>query len=257
MLSHRIIPVLLLSNRRLVKTQRFSGPKYVGDPINAIRIFNDKEVDECMVLDISASKYNQEPDFDFIEQLAGECFMPLTYGGGISSVSQARRIFKLGVEKISIQTSAINRISFISELVDQFGSQSIVVSVDIKKSWFGKPFLYNASKSKKLRIPWLKALDSYVEAGAGEILLNSVDRDGTLKGPLLTLVKTAANHVKVPLIALGGVSSLEDIKACVDVGASAVAAGAFFVYYGPHRAVLISYPKFEVLQKLLNSYEYF
>jgi cyclase len=251
-LKHRVIPALLLSNSGLVKTIRFKDPKYVGDPINAIRIFNEKEVDELMVLDITASKANREPDYSLIEQFASECFMPLAYGGGVRTVDQARRLFSLGVEKICLQTAAFERAELIVELVSQFGSQSIMVSVDIKKNWLGKPKLYQSSTEKLLEADWLELLRKLVAAGAGEVLLNSVDRDGTLSGPDLPLIQEASSSIDVPLIALGGVSSLADIKACVDAGANAVAAGSFFVFHGPHRAVLITYPKYHDLEQLIE-----
>jgi len=252
MLKHRLIPALLLRNSGLVKTTKFKEPRYIGDPINAIRIFNEKEVDELMVLDITASKEHREPNYALIEQFAGECFMPLCYGGGIRTVHQARQLFALGVEKVCIQSAALENVSFISELADQFGSQSIMVSVDIKKNWLGKLKFYQASSAKFLEGSWLDHLSAFVAAGAGEVLLNSVDKDGTLGGPDLQIIKKASDHVSVPLIAVGGVSSLFDIKACVDAGASAVAAGAFFVYHGPHRAVLITYPSYQDLEQLFK-----
>jgi cyclase len=250
MLRHRVIPVLLLLNGGLVKTTRFKAPKYVGDPINTIRIFNDKEVDELLILDINASKINAEPDYGVIESVAGECFMPLAYGGGIKSISQARRLFALGIEKICIQSAAIEDPLFITELSMEFGSQSIVLSVDIRRNWRGNPKIYHASSRSSHKSDWLSLLSQLVEAGAGEVLLNSVDKDGTLSGPDLQLIKLASEQIKVPLIALGGISSIYDIKSCIDAGASAVAAGAFFVYHGPHRAVLITYPNYQDLEQL-------
>ena len=252
MLKHRVIPALLLRNGGLVKTMQFKDPKYVGDPINAIRIFNDKEVDELMVMDITASKEQREPNYRLIEQFAGECFMPLAYGGGIRSVAQARRLFSLGIEKICLQTAALENPSLISKLVNQFGSQSVMVSVDIKKNWLGKPKLYQSATGKLIETGWLGKLRELVSAGAGEVLLNAVDKDGMLTGPDLSIIEQASLAIDVPLIALGGVSSLADIKACVDAGASAVAAGAFFVYHGPHRAVLITYPKYQKLEQLFE-----
>lgn len=251
MLRHRIIPCLLLRDGRLVKTQKFQKPKYVGDPINAIRIFNDKEVDELMVLDISATENGKEPNYAMIEQFAGECFMPLTYGGGIYTIEQARQLFALGVEKICLQTAAIKDLSLITRLADQFGSQSILVSVDVKRNWLGKHKLYSASNRKILKLDWCNFLIQAVEAGAGEVVLNSVDYDGVMQGMDLDLISKAAGEVSVPLIAVGGVGSLSDIKAAVDAGASAVAAGAFFVFHGPHRAVLITYPSYNELKNLL------
>lgn len=253
MLSHRVIPCLLLRNGGLVKTQKFANPKYVGDPINAIRIFNEKEVDELLVLDIDASKARCEPNYQLIEQFAGECFMPLCYGGGIVSVEQAQRLFSIGVEKVSVQTSALGNLDLVSEIASRYGNQSVVVSIDVKKNLLGQHKLYSSATGKTLNQDWLDFLRKAVSAGAGEILVNAVDKDGTLSGMDLLLIEGAAAACTVPLIAVGGVGSLADIKAAVNAGASAVAAGAFFVYHGPHRAVLITYPKYDVLVDLLDS----
>jgi len=250
MLTPRVIPTLLLRNEGLVKTLKFKDPKYVGDPINAIHIFNEKEVDELMVLDIMASKERREPNYGLIEQFAGECFMPLAYGGGVRTVEQARRIFSLGVEKVCVQTAALENPRLISELAERFGSQSVLVSIDIKKNWFGKMGLYAAARDKRHSTLWQEALRTLVAAGAGEVLLNAVDKDGTLSGPDLELIREASAAVDVPLVAVGGISSLADIKAAVHSGASAVAAGAFFVFHGPHRAVLITYPSSDELTNL-------
>jgi cyclase len=250
MLKHRVIPALLLQNGGLVKTLKFKDPKYVGDPINAIRIFNDKEVDELIVLDITASKERREPNYLLIEEFAGECFMPLAYGGGVTNVEQAARIYSLGVEKICLQTAALANPALVGDLAIRFGSQSVVVSIDIKRDWLGKPRVYSAAQGKTLKEPWLETAKRLVAAGAGEVLLNVVDCDGTLAGPDLDLVSQAAATLSVPVIALGGVSSLTDIKSLVDAGASAVAAGAFFVFHGPHRAVLITYPRYCELEAL-------
>lgn len=250
MLKHRVIPALLLQDKGLVKTHKFKDAKYVGDPINAIRIFNEKEVDELMVLDIVASKTGKGPNYDLIGEFASECFMPLTYGGGINSVEQAAQIFRIGVEKICLQTAALKNHQLVSRLAERFGSQSIVVSIDIKYNWRGKPQLFSAVESKVISGSWLEVSQKLVKAGAGEVLINSVDRDGTLQGPDIELIKKAATDLSVPLIAVGGVSSLYDIKAMVEAGASAVAAGAYFVFHGPHRAVLITYPRYQELEAL-------
>jgi cyclase len=252
MLQHRVIPALLLRNNGLVKTTRFQHPKYVGDPINVIRIFNEKEVDELMLLDITASKENREPNYGLIEQIAGECFMPLTYGGGIRTLEQAQRIYALGVEKICLQTAALENSNFISSMSERFGTQSVMVSIDVKRNWFGRTQLYSSAKGRLIDCDWLEKALELVAAGAGEILLNVVDKDGTLQGPDLALIKQLSRSIDVPLIAIGGVSSLGDIKAAITAGASAVAAGAFFVYHGPHRAVLITYPKYSELEALLK-----
>lgn len=253
MLKNRIIPALLLKNSGLVKTTKFKNPKYVGDPINAIKIFNEKQVDELMVLDIMASKEGREPNYNLIEQFAGECFMPLAYGGGIRTVDQAKRLFACGIEKICLQTAALENLVLVTDLADRFGSQSIMISLDIKKNWLGNPQVYSAAREKSLSNNWLELLQQMIDAGAGEVLLNAVDKDGTLSGPDLDLIQKASKAIEVPLIAIGGISSLSDIKAAVNAGASGVAAGAFFVYYGPHRAVLITYPKYEELETLLKS----
>ena len=252
MLKHRVIPCLLLRNGGLVKTMRFKDAKYVGDPINAIRIFNDKEVDELMVLDITASKENKEPDYDLVEQFASECFMPLCYGGGIKTVEQAKKLFSLGVEKVCLQTSILEDLSLVKKLSAQFGNQSVLVSVDLKKNWRGVPKLYAAATGKTLDYKWTDFLQEAVKAGAGEIVLNAVDKDGTMEGMDIKLIEEAANAIPIPLIAVGGVGSLADIKAAVNAGASAVSAGAYFVFQGPHRAVLITYPKYKELLELFN-----
>lgn len=252
MLKHRVIPCLLIKNGGLVKTQKFNNPKYVGDPINAIRIFNDKEVDELMVLDISASKERKEPNYKLIEKFAGECFMPLCYGGGINTIEQAKYLFSLGVEKICLQTSALTSLKIISQIAGLFGSQSILISIDIKKNWMGRHQLYSSSIRKSTSSNWLGFLEKAVDAGAGEVLLNSVDCDGMMHGMDLELIQKASNSVAIPLIASGGIGSLSDIKAAVDAGASAVGVGSFFVFQGPHRAVLITYPKYCELEMLFN-----
>ncbi len=252
MLKHRVIPCLLLRNGGLVKTLKFSEPKYVGDPINAIRIFNDKEVDELMVLDITASKEKKEPNYALIEQFASECFMPLSYGGGIKTMEQAQRLFNSGIEKICLQTSVLDDLSLVKNLSDKWGSSSILVSVDVKRNWLGQPKLYSAATGKTLDKKWQDYMLDAVKAGAGEIVLNAVDKDGTMKGMDIELIKEAAKILSVPLVAVGGAGSLADIKAAVDAGANAVSAGAFFVFQGPHRAVLITYPKYNELVQLLS-----
>jgi cyclase len=253
MIRPRLIPCLLLANRGLVKTHKFANPKYVGDPINAIRIFNDKEVDELLVIDIEASRQRREPSFDQVEEFAGECFMPLCYGGGITSVEQVKRLFSIGVEKVSIQTSALADLRLVSEVADRYGRQAVVVAIDVKKNLLGQHKLYTAAERKTLSRGWMDFLKASVDAGAGEILLNAVDKDGTMSGMDLPLIEAAAAACSVPLIAMGGAGSLPDIKGAIRAGASAVAAGAFFVFHGPHRAVLITYPKYDEMTALMNS----
>ena len=253
MIRPRIIPCLLLANRGLVKTHKFASPKYVGDPINAIRIFNDKEVDELLVLDIEASKAKRGPHFDQIEEFAGECFMPLCYGGGISSVEQVGQLFSIGVEKVAVQTAALRDLDLIARIAARYGRQAVVVAIDVKKNMFGQPKLYSSATGNTDGRAWDEFLSSAVAAGAGEILLNAVDKDGTLSGMDLPLIAAASAKCSVPLIASGGVNSLADMKAAIDAGASAVAGGAFFVFHGPHRAVLITYPKYDEMTAVMNT----
>lgn len=253
MLKHRVIPALLLTSKGLVKTQKFAKPKYIGDPINAIRIFNEKEVDELIVLDIEVTKKNQLLNYKLIEEFASECFMPLCYGGGIKNIEQAEKIFALGVEKICLQTSALLDINLISELAKKFGSQSIVISLDIKKNWLGKRRLYLASSKKFLNGSWQEWVIKVTNAGAGELLINSFDNDGMMAGMDIDLIDEASKLISIPIIAMGGVGSLNDIKDAVNNGANAVAVGSFFVFHGSHRAVLITYPKYKDLENLLES----
>ena len=252
MLMHRVMPVLLLEDGGLFKTRQFKKPVYVGDPINTIRIFNDKEVDELIVLDIGASKRRREPDYAMIEECAGECFMPLTYGGGITNRDQAARLFELGVEKICLQTAALRDMSLVTEVASRFGSQAVAVSVDVKRNWLGAPQLYSAAEGATRKEDWLEFARRAEAAGAGEIIVNAVNQDGTLAGPDLKLIHQAGAALSVPVVAVGGISSLRDVKAAVDAGASAVAAGAFFVFHGPHRAVLITYPRYAELEELFT-----
>ena len=252
MLNSRVIPCLLLQNEGLIKTLKFAKPKYIGDPINAIRIFNDKEVDELIVLDIDASKDERDPNFTLIEKFASECFMPLCYGGGIRSVQQAQQLFALGIEKICLQTAALDDPKIITEIANRFGRQSVVASVDIKKNLLGEHQIYRSVDGKKVKQPWLQCLQQLVNAGAGEVIVNSVDRDGTMAGMDLELIREAASAVTVPLIAMGGAGSLSDMKSAINAGASAVSAGAFFVFQGPHRAVLITYPDYQELENILG-----
>ena len=250
MLKNRIIPCLLIENNKLVKTEKFKNKKYVGDYLNAIKIFNEKEVDELIVLDISASKNKKGPNFEIIEKFSSECFMPVAYGGGISSLEHAKKIFKLGIEKICIQSAALDNPNLIKELSNYFGAQSLIFSLDIKKNFFGKHKIFRSDKRKLLNEDWKEVLKQFVDIGIGEILLNSVDNDGTMKGMDLKLINEASKILNIPLVSIGGVGKIEDIKKAIDSGSDAVAAGSYFVFYGSHKAVLISYPKSKFLEEL-------
>lgn len=251
MLKQRVIPTLLLSGERLVKTQRFKKPVYVGDPVNAIRIFNDKEVDELILTDIDASRLGKEPNYGLIERIAGECFMPLCYGGGIRRVQEAQRLFALGVEKIALQTAVLGDLKLVTEVAALVGSQSVVLSIDVKRDWLGRRKLYSSTQRRELKRGWQEHLEAGIKAGAGEILLTAVHQEGTMQGMDVELIREAAALSPVPLVAAGGVGRLEDIRKAVDAGASAVGVGAFFVFHGPHRAVLITYPKYGEMELCL------
>lgn len=246
MLRKRIIPLIQLDQKKLVKTCKFTNPKYIGDPLNAIKIFNDKFVDELIIVDISQNKINRDLDFDFLENLFSECFMPVTYGGGITNIDQAKRIMNLGAEKICLNSSVIKDFKIILELSKYFGSQSIVVSVDVKKNFFKKYQIYNNKFNrfeKKLNLnKYLKDLEL---AGAGEILINSMNNDGVMKGMDEYLIDLTKDQVNIPIIYLGGIGTLNDIKNIVKKKVNAISAGSFFVFYGELKAVLISYPSEE------------
>jgi imidazole glycerol-phosphate synthase subunit HisF len=251
MIRTRVIPSLLLKGEGLVKTVNFKNPKYVGDPINAVRIFNEKEVHELVFLDITASIENRSPRFDIISNIASECFMPLGYGGGIRTLEQARQLFSLGVEKIIINSYAIENPSFIRNLADMVGSQSVVVSIDVKKNFFGKYETYALSGTAKT--PWdpISWAQEAERSGAGEIILNSIDQDGTMKGYDIPLIKNVSDSVNIPVVACGGAGTVKDFSTAVhEGGASAIAAGSMFVYYGKYRAVLINFPDDEELKSV-------
>jgi len=255
MFRPRIIPCLLLDGQRLVKTTAFDSPSYVGDPINALKIFSEKEVDEVIVLDIYASKRGRKPDFAYIEKLAGECFMPMCYGGGISSMDDAERLIACGVEKLAINQGALKKLDLLSSVARRYGSQSVLGAIDVKKSWFKGIRVWNhVTRKHESFAPEEWAL-KMTQAGAGEIFLNHVDRDGTQKGFDLGLIRSVSQTVSVPIVACGGASSLENCRsAIVDGAAAAAAAGALFVYKGPHRAVLINYPDSQTLKSLFKEY---
>lgn len=242
MLSTRVIPTLLLKDGGLVKTTKFVKPVYIGDPINAIKIFNTKEVDELIILDISASREGRPPAFETIRDITAECFMPLAYGGGIRSLQDIRSILNQGVEKVVLNHATLSTPEVVREAADEFGSQAIIVSIDVKKSLFGGYQVFSASGGRireKDPVRWAQQLQ---ELGAGEIYLTSVDHEGAMNGYNLDLIETVCAAVSIPVIASGGAGNITDFINAKKRGASAVAAGAMFVFQGPHKAVLITYP---------------
>lgn len=256
MLYPRIIPCLLVHNKGLVKTVRFGEPRYVGDPINAVKIFNEKEVDELIVLDIDATREAREPDYRMIEDLAVECRMPFCYGGGITSAAQAARIFSLGVEKIALSAAAVVRADLVAEIADEVGSQSVVVVIDVKKKLLGgyEVFTHNASRGTGIDpVAFARQMEA---RGAGEIVLNSIDRDGTGKGYDTRLLSMVRQEIGIPMTVLGGCGSLNDIAEVIaDHRVIGVAAGSQFVFKGKYRAVLINYPMpAEKEQLILSSF---
>ncbi len=250
MLRTRVIPVLLLRNKGLVKTVRFDKSKYIGDPINAVRLFNDKEVDELVFLDIDASVENRKPDFELIKNIASECFMPLGYGGGITSFEDIARLFAIGVEKVIINSTALLSLDLITQASEVYGDQSIVLCVDVQKNIWGKYQVYSRKKAKHSRNDLITYIREAQDAGAGEIIINSVDHDGMMQGYDLGLIQKVVAATRVPVVACGGAGSLVDLQKAVLAGASGVAAGSLFIYHGPHKAVLINYPTQNELKQL-------
>ena len=249
MLRPRVIPCLLVHEGGLVKTVGFKSPKYVGDPINAVKIFNEKEADELVVLDIDATVNGAEPDYKMIANLAAECRMPLCYGGGVGSAAQAKKIIGLGVEKVAVSAAAIENSGLIKQIAEEIGRQSVVVVLDVKKRLLSKEYdvyIHNGKKNTKRSV--IEVAKNFEALGAGEIVINSIDRDGQMKGYDLTLAKQIRDVVTIPITFLGGAGSLDDIGAlirtCGVVGASA---GSLFVFKGIYKAVLINYPN--VLQR--------
>jgi imidazole glycerol-phosphate synthase subunit HisF len=250
MLKVRVIPCLLLQNGALVKTVKFKKPVYVGDPINAIRIFNDKEVDELLFIDIDASKNKRGPDYNLIAKISSEVFMPFGYGGGIRSIDEVKKLTRLGVEKVCINSFALENPDFISEVADIIGTQSTVVAVDVKKDFMGHDRVYHHVKGKSTSFDVVDYVQMIEQKGAGEILLNSVDRDGAGAGYDLNLLQKVTSVLTIPVVALGGAGSIAHfVNAVKEAKVSAVAAGSFFVFYGPYKAVLITYPDKKELEK--------
>lgn len=247
----RVIPVLLIHKNGLVKSVRFKNYTYVGDPINAVRIFNEKEIDEIVILDIDATREKRGVNMQQVQEIAEEAFIPVAYGGGISTIEEIKNLFYLGVEKVILNYHAFQNPSLVSEAAKLVGSQSVVVSIDVKKNLIGnyKVMVKNGSENTGLDpLTYAKKMEA---AGAGEIFLNVIDRDGTYKGYDLDLIRKISEPLNIPLVACGGASTVDTLYEAVQSGASAVAAGSMFVFQRPHRAVLISYPsQTELTEKL-------
>ena len=243
----RVIPVLTLDNEKLVKTVRFKNPNYIGDPINAVKLFNDKEVDEIILLDITATKQNRKPNFKRIEEICSEAFMPFAYGGGISNMQQIDTLFKIGLEKVILNTILSKNINIIKDTINKYGSQSIVASIDIKKNIFGKYKAYSKSGKNMVKYSIEDYLKKITEAGIGEVFVNSIDKDGTFNDYDYSIIKMISEICHVPVTVCGGANSLSSFKDAIEAGASAVAAGSFFIYKGKAKGVLINYPSRETL----------
>ena len=252
MLKTRVIPTLLIRNGDLVKGSQFKNHRYVGDPINIVKIFNEKEVDELVFMDISATERGSI-DYEIISDISSEAFMPFSYGGGINSLKQIEKLFKIGVEKVIINSAAQQTPELIKDAVKVVGSQSIVLSMDIKKTLWGgyEVFTHNAStRTKNNPVDYAKRMQ---DLGVGEIIICSVDREGTEKGYDLKLLKSISSVLEIPIVASGGASCLDDFRQAVDIGhASAVAGGNIFIFYGKHKAVLANYPSYDELEKIFS-----
>lgn len=237
-----------------MKTVEFNDPRYVGDPINAVRIFNDKMVDELVFLDITATREGREPDLDLLNRIASQAFMPFAYGGGVARLDQVRSILSLGVEKVVFNTMAVENPSLIREAADMAGSSSIVVSIDAKPRRFRRGYrAWTRGGSHDTGMDPVELARSVEDRGAGEIIINAIHRDGRMEGYDLDLIAAVADAVAVPVIALGGAGNLDDLRAAVERGASAVAAGSMFVFHGPRKAVLITYPDYDRVTALFDS----
>ena len=253
MLKIRVIPCLQLIDDSLVKTVKFKDHGYIGDPINTVRIFNELEVDELCFLDIRATSQKRKPNFEILEQIANECFMPLSYGGGIDSLETANTIFSIGFEKVVLNTAAINNPSLISEIAKEYGSQSVIVSIDVKEVFFrGKKVIsFNGKEKTKLDpVGWAQRVE---ELGAGEILLTSIDQEGTWEGYDIELIKSVTDSVNIPVIAHGGAGNLKHIKEAISKGnVSAVGLGSMVVYQNKGLGVLVNFPDKKLLEETIK-----
>lgn len=249
----RVIPCLLLQGAKLVKTVRFARPSYVGDPINTVRIFNEKEVDELMFLDIEATPASRQPLVELVQAIARECFMPFAYGGGLDNIDAIRTVLANGAEKVVLNIALHEQPGLVSKAAARFGAQSIIGSVDVKRIWRKGKRVVTAGARRRTREEPVAFCRRLVELGVGEILVTSVDRDGTFDGYDLELVTEVSGAVDVPVIACGGAGRLEHLRQAVEAGADAAAAGSLFVYQKNNRSVLVNYPRREVLDGLFEN----
>jgi cyclase len=250
----RLIPVLLLQDNGLVKTKRFKNPTYIGDPINAVKIFNEKQVDELVFLDIRATLKGYSPNFDCISEIASECFMPFAYGGGIKSIEHIQKIIRLGAEKVIINSALYSNPDIIRQASEQFGRQSIIASIDVKKDIFGQYKIFSSGGTKKQKESIKDVIHKAQNYGAGEILINNIDLDGQMTGYDEKLFSQISSKIDVPLIACGGAGSMQDFRNLYQTGyVDALAAGSFFVFQGKHNAVLITYPHYSKVKEIFKN----
>ena len=247
----RVIPVLTVENRKLVKTVRFRAAKYIGDPRNTVKLFNEKEVDELVLLDISKNRRQNGPDIGFITEIVSEAFMPVGYGGGVSDLSQIEQLIYCGVEKVII-SSALSDLVFVTEAVKEFGSSTIVACVDYRLDLRQQNVPSINSNKIILKFTLMQYIMKVLELGVGEVIIQSIERDGTRSGYDLETLRLVSSISTVPIVALGGVDKIEDFRLAADAGASALAAGSFFIFYGRHQAVLVTYPNRSQLEKIFT-----
>jgi cyclase len=250
-LRPRIIPVLLLHQNGIYKTRQFKNPSYIGDPLNIVKIFNDKEVDELLLLDIDASVKGSNPDYNRLFDITGEAFMPISYGGGIHNVEQVKELFSTGIEKVVLNSVLLNNLNIVENLVAIYGSQSIVANIDYKSTFFSTSVYFFGGKQKSHYHP-LDWAEKLAACGVGEIILNNFSREGMGNGFDLDMLKKATERVKIPIVISGGASTLKDLNSARNMGASAMAAGSMFVFKQPHRAVLINYPSDAEIEKIMH-----
>lgn len=253
MLEKRIIPALLLKDSGLIKTIKFTNEKYVGDPINTVKLFNDKEVDELIILDIGA-RFGSGPNLNLLGKIASESFMPLGYGGGIKTIEEMSSIFNLGYEKVLLGLKGIEDSELVKSAVKAFGSQSIIAVVDIVERglFIKKNYIYDYTRKKTSQISIEDHIKRIEEIGFGEIVLNFVSRDGTCEGYDIASIEKISKLTRLPIVALGGAWSQDHIRLALSSGADAAAAGSMFIYYGPHKAVLVNYPKRKEIEAILE-----